>query len=893
MSIKEKAGALLGLTGDRDAQPPTYRAIAPGLTVTDDAAWAWYEVASTNSDLLGQVARDQEQDKADIALGQLAGREWHLKGLWGHVSGSTYLTGLDLDAEGDQGRIPDEDARRVWHAERADDLDHISLPTKKRLLGVKLRERDGANRRKVKSAFGLDDRRIPDAELRQLQAAVQQLGHKLNRTVWKVRIAATEDLAWSIARELHRDTALPVPEQDVISGAPLHRLCSGKVMPMSDHLVFLGADGRPAGVAAVLALTDFPDEVSTPGQEWLAVLNGLETSALSDDLDADGMPRGAMSVLAEESVRGIVPKSRAALKRVDDARKTAKEQRKSAEKGAAGEPDDDITQAEDEARETLQRLKRRETRLVHTHPRIVVSAADRIDLEAKITAVQAAYEDMGITATVCVDEQRELWLETLPGDRVRVPDLGHWQESSAFTASWFWGGAAVGSKDARIPCIGYTTGSTQSLVRFLATESVEYGDAPVIALTGRTRRGKTTAMQLMLLDVMLAPTNYGRMPWAVLIDSKGDAGGIAAAAAEYDVPCNPLRIDENAQAMSGQLDGFLTSDPDHAAETVRDQLRLLLGSGELAQKGSHYVTRAVAFAAEEPKPRAWKAIRALGKIAEGSSDQVARDVYETLRAVTRSGWGRLVAGEEDQRVEMPTDSTLTVLEVPGLFQALPEAEPGTRTSPDDWDDRQRAAVAVLRGLLSWCTTVAAARSLRGRPKVIAVPEVHLLTATQDGRAFLTQQARMGAAAGLSMILDTQDVSGIASMIGLAESISAVFGFAQATESEQRRLASMVGLHEDEDTLSVINNLDTYVSADLAAEGESENLVRRGHCIYRDRRDQAATVQFRLPSQCLIDLLNTSAAAQAARYEDEERRAAERERIHGDEDDEGEVYADAG
>lgn len=883
MSVKEKVGAILGLSGDRDATPPMYRAIAPGLTVTDTSAWAWFVVSTTNSDLLGGEARDREQDKADVALAQLAGREWHLKGLWGHVSGEDYLAHLGLDEAG----VPAGDKRREWAAERADDLDHISLPDKTRLLGVKLRDRDTSARRKTKGAFGLDDRRIPDAELRQLQGAVRQLGEKLNRTVWKVQIASTEKIAWAIAREMHRSEPIPAPVDDVITGAPLHRLCSGKVIPMSDHLVFLGADGQAEGVAAVLALTDFPEEITTPGQEWLAVLNGLETSALSDDLGADGMPRGSMSVLAEESVRGIVPTSRSASKRVDAARKTAKEQRKSAEKGAAGEPDDDIAQAEDEARETLLRLRRRETRLVHTHPRIIVSAADRIDLDAKIAAVQAAYEDMGITATVCADEQRELWLEILPGDRVRVPDLGHWQEARAFTASWFWGGAAAGSRDKRIPCVGFTTGSTQSVVRFLATEAVEYGDAPLTVLTGRTRRGKTTAMQLMLLDVMLAPTNCDREPWAALIDSKGDAGGIAAAAAEYDIPVHSIVIDENAERMSGQLDGFLTSHPEKAAETVRDQLRLLLGAGDLAKQGSHYVTRAVAAIDAQGQPRAWKVIEELGRIArQYSHDPVAEAVAETLKAVTRSGWGRLVAGQDASREDMPTGSGLTVLEVPGLFQALPEAS----TSTEEWDDRQRAAVAVLRGLLSWCTTVAASKALRGRPKVIAVPEVHLLTATQDGRAFLTQQARMGAAAGLSMILDTQDVTGIASMIGLAESISAVFGFAQSTEQEQRQLAAITGLHDDEDTLAVIASLDTYVGPDLSDEAESENLVRRGHCIYRDRRDQAATVQFRLPSQRLVDLLNTSAAAQAARHDDEARRDAEHARIHGDEE---EVYADAG
>ena len=97
MGIKQKLARVVGLSGARDAKPPRYRAIAPGLVVTDTAAWAWFEIQPTNSDLLSSADRDLEQDRADTALRSLRGMECHLRTVWGRVSGDEYLNGLPLD----------------------------------------------------------------------------------------------------------------------------------------------------------------------------------------------------------------------------------------------------------------------------------------------------------------------------------------------------------------------------------------------------------------------------------------------------------------------------------------------------------------------------------------------------------------------------------------------------------------------------------------------------------------------------------------------------------------------------------------------------------------------------------------------------------------------------
>jgi len=841
MSIKDKLARVVGLSGARDAQPPRYRAIAPGLVVTETAAWAWFEIPPTNSDLLSEHDRDNEQDRAGNALRALRGRECHLRTVWGRVSGDEYLAGLPLDGA--------TDLQQEWASLRADSIDDLAVPTRRTLLGVKISDRRSPG---TGEAFGLTSGAVPAAELDRLTASAVRIGQELRATVWRVRLAATETMAWVIARELHRESAIPA--EDSISGAPLARLTTGRVQPAYDHLLILDHRGRPAAFAAVLALTDFPEVIESPGQEWIACLNHLVTNPTADVTDADGE---SVAVLAESSVRFTVPTSRSATKTVNDVHASAKEQRKSAARHSAGEPDDEILLAEAETAELKLRLARGHTLLVHDHPRVIVQAGSRAALDAKVTAVRAAYDDMGITGAVMIDEQREAWLETLPCDQVRVDDLGHWRDAAAFTTSWFWGGSRVGTTRSDVPAIGYSTGSTQNLVRFLATESVEGGDAPVTVMLGRTRRGKTVAMMLAMLDVALWP-GHREMPWACLIDLKGDAGGVVDVGRRFGVPADLLTVDQH---HAGIFDAFRTSPREHAVDHTVSQLSLLIPE-RLAVDGQAVMQRTASnILLNDPDPWCWKVVESIVKVGQISvAGSLMHELAETLSAATRSGFGRLIAGQPGPNpTELRVTPGISVVSLPGL--TLPEPD----DPPTTWQAPQRSSVAALRGVLGWCTTVSASMEFRHRPKVVGVPEVHLLTATVDGRTFLTRTARMGAAFGLSLLLDTQDVTGIASMTGLNEAISAVFGFAQQTNSEQDALAHLLGLPVGEATRDVIDELDRPTSDELTRHERDAYEPRRGHCLYRDQRGDVATLQWVVPNAEIAAMLDTSARATHERY----------------------------
>lgn len=840
-----KFGSLFGRR--TAAAPPQYRAIAPGVVVTDDTVLGVYELRSTNVDVKGEVSLDREHDEAVAAFRVLTGREAHLKVMWGRISGDSYLAGLgDALPAVD---LPGRPRVREWAEMRADSIDELDLPERHVLLSVKLLSRRGYRGGR---ALGVTSGAVSTADMAEALSLSVQLGRQLAHTLWRARAASTETIAWSISREMHREAEIPASDQ--IKGAQLARLVSGRAEPMPDHLRIVDGRGEAVAYTRVLALTDFPEVMQTPGQEWIACLNGLATVPLMLQGWEEPAP---VHVLADVSMRISVLRGQQARGKVGSVRALAKEQRIEAGKGSAGEPPDSVLTAEDETAQMEMALQRHHVQLDEDHPRIIISASSLEELDAKRDAVIACYDAIGITAWVAEDEQRDLWLESFIGDRVRVPDLGHPRDTHALAQSWFWAGSQVGSADPTVPVIGYTTGLTTTLARFLCTEATAAADAPLTMFTGRTRRGKTVAMMLCALDACLAPGNQDLAPYVFLPDVKGDSKGIVEAAHRFDFPGRVISVIE---AHAGALDAFVTTEADFAPDAAAGQLALLLPH-RMAADYEDVIAQAVAdeVDAHPGDPRSWRVIESI--LARGAKDPRCERVGRTLDAVTRSGYGRLIAGQPtEEGVQLSREVGITVLDLP--LPQLPEAG----KPPADWTAPQRTQVAALRGMLAWCSHMAASIRERRRVKVLAIPEAHVLLATSEGRAWLEQMCRMAAFMGVSLLADSQDVEGIADVPGIVEGLSTTFGFAQRTERQQRELMRLMRLDSDSDAPLVIATLDREENGAGHKGG-----VRRGHCLAQDRWGDVAAVQWVLPSAEVLGLLDTSGAASADR--DERYRAA--------------------
>ncbi|MEU8516348.1 ATP-binding protein [Kitasatospora sp. NPDC048722] len=833
MTLAQKIGQFIGMGGERSAPPPRYTALADGLILTDAHAEAWYVLGSSNTDLMSEPARDAELDQAIAALTHtLSGMDCHLRVLWSPLHAADYMNEAEaMFAAGDWQR---------WAALRVRRLEQIGLPSRHLLLGVKLTERTGAaqsaGRRTVQEGLGIGAPSLSNRELAKLDATMRRLGRRLEASPWKAQPASVEMLAWMISREQHRAAPIPAAPRGQITGAQLATLTRGRILPYPDHLRVVGADGKVVAWTATLTMTGFPEEMTVPGAgEWLRVLSEINyvPEPTGDDDDPDAL---ILPVSPEASVRFKVQHKRDAIKTVEDARRAAKEQRRSAARHSAEDPGREIAETEDTMAGLTRDMRRDDVTLVEDHPRLVVtSTVSLADLRARIDAVVDYYGGTGIDIDPAEDEQRELWLETQPGDRLRIPDLGHVRDVTALAGSWFWGGARVGDDEG--PIAGYLTGSTPGPFRNDVTGGSDRGDATTTAYVGRSGRGKSTAVMLSTLDAAF------RGAFTLALDFKGDLGGLTVAAAEYGLPS---RLVETGSRYAGFADLFvlLAGEASERAQIeVPAQLGIALPPHLRARGAETPIQKAVNAVVAEGNPATWRVIEHL----RASSDPLAKEAGDALFELAQTGVGAPFMGRPtSETIPLRPEPGVWVVQMPGL--SLPDLE----TDREDWNVSQRLSVALMHSMLAFGVVTAGRKDLRGLRKLVAVPEVHVLTATREGSAFLSYVARVGRALGTSLLLDTQDPESLARLTGVVEQLTTVAGFQLTTASQQDALAELLGLPAGPHTRSLIR------SVGLHADGE----IRHGHCIVRDRRDQAATVQWDIPSWELKQLLDTSPKAAA-------------------------------
>lgn len=832
MKIAQRIANFLGMGGDRSASPPQYVAFADGLVITETHAEAWYVLDSSNTDLMSETARDAELDSASAALSRtLAGYDCQLRVLWSPLHAADYAK----EANG----LFSAGSWEEWAHLRVRRLDQMSLPSRHLLLGVRLTERAGqaqtAGRRGVQEALGLGAGTVKTRELTKLDALMRRLGRRLEASPWKAQPAAVEMLAWMVSREQHRGIATPLPVNGIISGAKLATLTRGRILPYPDHLRVINADGRVAAWVAVLVMTGFPEQMESPGNgEWLRVLSEINYVRDIDENDLDTDPADlTVPVSPEASIRFRVSPKREAVKKADEARRLAKEQRRSAAKYSAEDPGRAIEETEDVMEALIRDMRREDWTLVEDHPRLILTSTTSLDdLRDQIDVVETYFGGIGIEVSVAEEEQREMWLESQPGDQLRVPDLGHTRDVTALAGSWFWGGAKVG--DDTGPIVGYLTGSTPGVFRNDVTSGSERGDATTTAFVGRSGRGKTTSMMLSMLDAAF------RGAYCLALDFKGDLGGVVAAAKRYGLNAHLI---ETGPEFAGVADLFTLLDArgyEQARVEVPAQLTIATPD-HLRNAGAETpITAATNAVIAQGDPATWKVIEYLRHM----DDQLARETGEALYELSQNALGAPFMGQPSGAAPLTPEPGIWVVQIPGL--SLPPAETGR----EQWNPFQRLSVALMHSMLAFGVTTAGRRDLRGLRKCVCVPEVHVLTATQQGASFLQYIARVGRALSTSLLIDTQDPESLLGLVGIIEQLTTVVGFQLTTPEQQDALAELLGLSKGPHSRALIQ------SVGLLPDGE----IRHGHSIIRDRRFACATTQWDIPSLELRDLLSTTPKA---------------------------------
>lgn len=821
MKIFDRLREGIGLGSTRSLPPPAPVAISDGVLVLDRKAEAWFTIATSNTDLADEDSRDLALDQI-IATAEkvLKDRDCHLKIVWGRISGDAYAEEAEAFASAPGGA--------AWVATRAQRIDELGLPSRHILLGVHLADREvtvpGVLAARAGDALGTGNRRVSKKELTHLDTQMRRIARILAHSEWKARPASAETIAWMIGREQHR-VASAVPREGTITGASLARLTQGRVVPYTDHLRIYDGKGRVTAAVAALALTVFPEEMEIPGEgEWLRTLSDI--TRITDDGEE-------VAVIAEASVRFRLLSRPEARKAVDKVRQSAKEQRRHAAKTSAETTSEETEETEARMSEIKAEIGRNGLTLVHDHPYILVTEPDPEDLEASVDAVVSHYGSLGITAEVAFDEQRDAWLQAMPGDYVRIPDLGHTRTAVSLFGSWWWGGSFVG--DLTGPVIGAMTGSTPGLVRNDSAAGSQRGDATTTFFCGRSGRGKTTAMMLSLLDVTAAGG------WSAMLDFKEDCGGVVEVARAYGMPSGLIRAGSD---FSGAADLFrLIPDPSAAVLHVV-RLLLLLAPKHLKAEAETAIMDAAQRVSLTPDPTTWAVIQDLASSGDSAGEpNYQRRLGEALRGLASTPLGSTVAGPAVGTGRLHTEPGLWVMQMPGLN--LPKSS--TAANPDDWDPSQRVSMACLRGFIAWSIFMAGSGEVRGLSKTVAIPEVHLVTATADGASFLEDMARMGRALFVNLLFDSQDPETITDMAGLVEQITTVFAFEQISRPQQEAIGALLHL--------IPNGRNRQLIGSINRQPDGE--IRHGHCIMRDWRNNVATIEWDIPSEEVRRLLSTT------------------------------------
>lgn len=838
MRLLNRVGELLGVGGNRSAALPRYVALSDGVLITDTRAEAWYVLASSNTDLMSEASRDAELDLATRALSRiLSGYDCHLRILWTPLNADSYRTEAPgLFSSGDWAE---------WAEQRIQRVEDLALPSRHLMLGVTIADRSGATggSKRAQEALGLDTKSVSRSELARLDAKARQLGRQLADTPWRAQVATVEMLAWMVGRDQQRDISIPAPDATgVVSGAKLAALTRGRVVPYPDHLRIHDEYGQVAAWTSVLTMTGFPGEMEVPGAgEWLRSLAEVTYIPSLSDIDDDAAEEQELILQAnpEASIRFRVVPGQEGLKKVNEQRRLAKEQRQSAAKHSTQETSEEIEETEQNMGMLARDMRRESVALVEDHPRLIVSSQSSLDdLRAKVDAVVAHYGGGGIEVSVATEEQRELWAETQAGDQVRVADLGHTRTAGALAGSWWWGGAQVG--DDTGPIIGYLTGSTMGVVRNDVTAGSDRGDATTTAYIGRSGRGKSTAMMLSLLDAAF------RDACVIALDFKGDLGGLVSAAERYGL--NAHLIETNSR-FAGAADLFSLLDTD-GSERAQIEVPAQLGIAippHLRDRGAETpIQQATNEVINQYQGEAatWRVIEHLKTM----PDPLARETGEALSELAKTPLGAPFMGRPTGENPLRPEPGVFVIQIPGI------SLPGPNDGREDWSVLQRMSVALMHSMLAYGITTAGRKDLRALRKVVAIPEVHVLTATREGSSFLEYIARVGRALRTSMLLDTQDCASLIRLVGVIEQLTTVFGFQLTSADQADALADLLGLPRGEHTRALIRAIG------MTADQE----IRHGHCIQRDRRFHSATMQWDMPTQELADLLDTSPTAQQNR-----------------------------
>ncbi|MDS1272302.1 ATP-binding protein [Lipingzhangella sp. LS1_29] len=782
------------------------------ILLSDTAAWAYFRLPTVSYEFM--TPEDRETLATNITIAMAAIRmddaEVHLRVAHRLYPAATWATRLSRTSDEGPGWFDylEETYRHVWTQD---------FWTKEVYLGVRLGQRGvGAQfsqgvlgqlfgaYKQTEQVLGLEDHAIDDKEIASWTSQSERLGRALGASALQARHATATELAW-----LLRHSVTGISEEPRPSATPRRRWGAGEIEALVDGVIHNGRSmlclEQPRGqtFVAYLSYARFPDLMPFPdGDPWMH--------------HADALP-----FPVELSLRmKLVPPAKASK---DVGRKLAHARDMDAHIREAGvEAPIALAEQIDAARALEHGITKERLPFVYGWHRLMVSAPTEEELIQQVEATVEHYRDIGIDVVNSTGDQMSLFLESLPGERIRLNAYAQRQPLRTIAGGMPTATVDVGDRVDSDgsgwigPYIGETIGRARSIVHFDPLVAAARNRPTAIAITGEPGGGKTTLALLLIYQLAL------RGVTVAAIDPKGDAESLVRLLQRRG---RNARIMSLEKADAGLLDPFGFGDDLPSKKTMATEtLRLLLP--RMSEERESAMIQAVAAVANQPRPSLAKVVQHL----ESSDDAASKNLGAVLGSMAEMRLARLCFDPQGD-TQIDTEGWTTVFTLGGL--TLPDST----IQRDDYSYEQRLSVALL-----YLVSQFARRLMNGLdrrlPKAIFLDEAWAVTSTPEGAKLVPEVSRMGRSRNTALILVSQN-SGDLLNEQVTNCLSSVFAFRSSEKVEVDDVMSLLGVEPLEDHRGMLRNLGN------------------GECIFRDLDGRAGRVRVDLVSQELLRWLDTN------------------------------------
>ena len=611
------------------------------------------------------------------------------------------------------------------------------------------------------------------------------------------RPATAAELRWLVQRAQRRGLAAESERES----PPARQAWGGEVLALLDGVVRnghralrLGDEAEGTSLVCSLAFAHMPERMEFPGgAEWLAHYDML-------DLPVEASVRFRV-MAAHEAARQV---NRQVARLRDQAEHIAE---------TSAEMPLDVQENYEGARELERAVLRGQQPLIVCWPRLMVSAPTQQQLAARVTDLVEHYRGMGIELVRPGGDQLALFLEAMPGDRLRVRAYEHRMPPVTLAGSMYGASSEVG--DRLGPYLGQTAGLARLPVTFDPLLAAPRNRPTAVSITGAPGSGKTNTALLLAYQARLRGT------WVVIVDPKAEATGLAELPGLGRI--QRVRLDASYE---GLLDPYqIEREPEEASLLAAELCRIFLPPALAREVEARLVTAAAAEAGEGRDASLWGVVDRL----DGAGSEAAREAAGALRSVSRMPMARMCFGGDQRQLRL--DDALTVIQFAHL------SLPATGTRPEDYAIPERLAVGLMRAVTALAGQLIEAGT-PSQPKMLVLDEAWALTSAAEGQRLVERLARTGRSKNTALLLVTQNARDLLDE-RVTQCLSVRLG---CRPGDERELRAMLGLLEVEPSPELMTTVSRFAP---------------GECLLRDLEGRVGRVQVDLFPERLREAFDTT------------------------------------